>query len=445
MDLFHFLRKQPSAKKQDVTPAQAPPAAKDTAQAADISPDPVLSGAEYLARYLKILLGLTAFFLLLVLPYTCWWLQQSGDVAVERAVEAQSQGKFTIFGSGVSQDFVDYKLQLYDAVKPAIVAIGSSRVMQFRGHFFHQRFLNIGGTAGNLAVLRSTIGAMLRIHRPEAVILGLDFWWFMPQWEADPNADVPPTSGSYNYGLENLKKPWTWLLEGKISLSELAAPLLSLGGKGFRDERYGIMAQQTDDGFGSDGSWYYTAEITGQKSPFDYQFKDTLTQVEHGIKAFYRTDPGQTGPDPEHLDALAEICCVLKARGIQVFIFIAPLSQRVLEAMHRHEAGYPHLFMLREALVERGLDVLDFTDPRSFASNDCEFIDGFHGGEIAYARILQRMADRWPALLSFVNMERLQISIRDWSGHTLLPDDRLTLLPEIDFNHFDCPKRHEKN
>lgn len=400
-----------------------------------------LTDAAYLRRYFKTLLWLVLLGLLAVLPYTWWWLRQSGDVAVERAVAAQAKGDFALFGSGVSQDFVDYKLRLYAAVKPAITVVGSSRVMQFRATCFRKPFLNMGGVAGNLAVLRSTIEAMLRIHKPEAVILGLDFWWFLPQWEARPFEEVPPTSGSYNYGFATLKKPWTWLLEGKISPVGLAAPFLPESAGGFRAGRYGIMAQQTDDGFGPDGSWYYTAETTGQQRPFDYQFQDTLKQVRHGIKAFYRAAPDQKGPSTEHLDAFAEIWCRLKARGIQTFVFIAPLSERVLAAMQKQPEDYPHLFSLREALLARGIDVLDFTDPRAFGSDDCEFIDGFHGGEVTYARILRDMADRWPALLSYVNMERLNAVIRDWKGHAVVRDARITGLPETDFMHFNCPKR----
>lgn len=401
----------------------------------------ILTDAAYLRRYFKTLLRLALLGLLAVLPYTWWWLHQSGDVAVERVVEAQAKGAFALFGSGVSQDFVDYKLRLYAAVKPDITAVGSSRVMQFRAACFRKSFLNMGGVAGNLAVLRSTIDAMLRIHKPEAVILGLDFWWFLPQWEARPFEEVPPTSGSYAYGFAALKKPWAWLLEGKISPAGLAAPFLPESAGGFRAGRYGIMAQQTDDGFGPDGSWYYTAETSGRQRPFDYQFQDTLTQVRHGIKAFYRARADQHGPSEEHLDAFAEIWCRLKARGIQTFVFIAPLSERVLAAMREHPQAYPHLFSLREALLARGIDVLDFTDPRSFNSGDCEFIDGFHGGEVTYARILRDMADRWPALLSYVNMERLNAIIRDWKGHAVVRDPRVTALPETDFMRLGCPKR----
>jgi len=397
-----------------------------------------LNNSAFIWRYLKVLLLLAAIGLVLVAPYTCLWLYKSGDVAVERAVRAQSSGTFAVFGSGVSQDFVDYKLQLYEAVKPDIAVIGSSRVMQFRGSSFRQSYVNVGGTAGNLPVLRSTLEAMLRVHKPRAVILGLDFWWFMPQWNSNPFEEVPPTSGSYNYGFESLKKPLAWLLNGKISPAELA-PLWG----GFSDTRFGIMAQQTDDGFGPDGSWYYTGEITGRRHPFDFQFHDTIRRVNHGIKAFFWAKTGQQAPAADHLDALSEIYCRIKARGIEVYVFIAPLSERVLTAMREREASYPHLFNLRNALLERGIDALDFTDPKVLGSGDCEFVDGFHGGEVTYVRILRAMAERWPSLLTYVNMERIDAVIRDWNGHALVYDERLTNLPEIDFMRWSCPKRNQ--
>ncbi len=406
----------------------------------------LLTEAAFLKRFFALLLGLVLAACLLVVPYTCWWLHSSGDLAVERAVKNQAAGRFALFGSGVSQDFVDYKLQLYAAVKPQVVALGSSRVMQFRGAYFRRPFLNVGGTAGNLPVLRSTLDAMLRLHRPEAVILGLDFWWFMPRWNPDPFKEEPPTSGSYGYNLDSLKKPWTWLLEGKISWRDLLGPVLPRSLGGFRDDRYGIMAQQTDDGFGSDGSWYYTGEITGQKRPFDYRFEDTLKQVRYGIKAFATSPPLKDSRDvggisTAHLDAFAEIYCRLKARGIATYVFIAPLSITALDALRAREEDYPHLFRLRDALLARGIEVMDFTDPRTFAATDCEFVDGFHGGEVVYARILRDMADRWSSLLAYVDMDKINAVIRDWRGHALVPDPRLTDRPEVDFMRSDCPKR----
>lgn len=373
-------------------------------------------------------------------PYSLWWLHESGDAALERAVAAQARGDFALFGSGLSQDFVDYKLQLYAATRPEVIAIGSSRVMQFRGAWFSRPFLNMGGVAGNLAVLRSTLEALLAISTPRVVILGIDFWWFMPQWEKEPEIDVPPTSGSYNYSLASLKKPWEWFLDGKISLRELGAPVFGLFGAGFRADRFGIMAQQTNDGFGPDGSWYYTAEITGAKPALDWRFEDTLQNIKYGIRAFYHANPGQTGPDERHIKTMQGIWRLLKDRGIKAYAFIPPLAPAVLERMPRRQ--YPHLYKLSQALAGAGIDALDFSDAQAAGSGNCEFVDGFHGGEVTYGRILRCLALRWPELARYVNMAALDALIERWAGNALVPDIRLTDRPETDFLGLNCIKNN---
>lgn len=392
-----------------------------------------MNNSVYITTFFKLLLALVIVCSLTLVPYSIWWLADSGDVALEAATDKQAKGEFALAGFGIAQDFVEYKLALYNKVHPEIAVVGSSRVMEFRGKYFSKKFLNIGGTAGNLSILRSTLNAMVREHKPEVILLGLDFWWFTPKWEAKPEAIVPPSSGSYVWSFEALKKPYEWLLTGKISPRTFFAPLLGE----FQANRYGIMAQRGSDGFGSDGSWYYTSQITGTEKPFDYQFEDTRKEVSHGIKAFaYAPELSQ-----QHLDVFAEIYCSLRAKGIQVYVFIPPLSPRILTEMRDRETQYPQLFALREALQQRGIDVMDFTDARSVGSSDCEFVDGFHGGQVTYARLLREMTDRHYALVSYVDVQQLDRDIMGYKGHAFVPDSQITSLPEIDFMNFDCPKK----
>jgi hypothetical protein len=386
----------------------------------------------YIASFFKILAALTTFGLVVLAPYSWWFIAKSGDVDLQGVVREQAAGRFAVFGSGVSQDFVDYKLTLYSAVRPDIIVLGSSRVMQFRGKYFTKRFLNIGGTAGNLAVLRSTIEAMLKAHTPEAVIIGLDFWWFTQKWENDPFKEVPPTSGTYAYTFDVLKTPYEWLLEGKLTAGQFFAPLTG----GFEKHLYGIMAQKTGDGFAPDGSWYYAADVTGQQHPFDYQFQDTLKQVRHGIKAF------AAAPEipAAHVDALAEILCKLQSRGIRTYLFIAPLSLTVYDLMYEREKDYPQLFQLAALLNARDIEVQDYSNPRVLKSTDCEFLDGFHGGDVTYARILRALADKYPSLVQHVDILKLDEDIHYYNGFAMAPDERVTKLPEVDFMRFQCRK-----
>lgn len=395
----------------------------------------------FLWHYFAFLALLALLVFLILVPYSFYWLYKDGDLALERVVKAQAQGKFVIFGSAISQNFIEYKLELYKNIRPDICVIGSSRVMQFRGAWFDKPFVNMGGVAGNLAELRYTIEQILRISPPRAMLIGLDFWWFMPQWEKEPLKPLDYRGASYNYDFQKLKKPWQWLLEGKISLGEFLRPLGASFSRDFRPDRYGILAQQYSEGFGPDGSWYNTAELTGKKPPFDYQFSDTLEQIDMGIKAFFHAQKDQHAPSPAHIQAFMEILRLLNDKNIEYWLFIPPLSQKAFDQMARNRRLWPHLFDLQKSLARMGLDVPDFSSPKSLESDDCEFIDGFHGGEIAYARLLLALAKSSPKLLYYINMERLVRLVRDWQGHAMSFNINVSVDPEIDFNNFGCPKK----
>lgn len=401
------------------------------------------AAGSFLKYYFSFLALLLAIGVFIIIPYSFLWLYLDGDLALERAVEKQAQGAFVIFGSGVSQNFIEYKLELYKNIKPEICALGSSRVMQFRGAWFNAPFVNMGGTAGNLAELRFALEEMLKISSPKGIIIGLDFWWFMPQWEKEPHKKLEWRPGAYEYELQKLKKPWQWLLDGKISFGDILKPLQGSFKTGFNQNRYGIMAQKYNEGFGPDGSWYNTAEITGKKPPFDYQFEDTLEQIESGIKAFYRAKKNQSGASGEHVAALLGILAELKEKNVEFWLFIPPLSQKAYDALAKNRRFWPHLFNLRKTLQEKGLEVWDFSSPETLNATDCEFIDGFHGGEIAYARILSQLALANHDLAKFVNLEKLHTLIRDWQGFAMSFNENVTSDPEIDFNHFGCVKKIE--
>ena len=67
-------------------------------------------------------------------------------------------------------------------------------------------------------------------------------------------------------------------------------------------------------------------------------------------------------------------------------------------------------------------------------------MDGFHGGEVTYARILRLLAERDLALAPYVDRRRIDAALAQWEGFALVPDTRVTSLPEVDFMHFGCPK-----
>lgn len=367
----------------------------------------------------------------LLFPWSAWWLTASGETGMDEAVERQARGEFVLYGPALDHDVMAYKLALYAAAAPEVVVLGSSRAGNVRAAFFERPFLNMAGAATDLESLRALTDAMLALHRPRIVLLGLDLWWLTgPSPERRP-AQGPPSL----WDRQALLAPWRWLAEGRLSPAEMLAPLRG----GLRPDRYGLEAQFHDAGYGPDGSLHAGAVLDGRLPSPDHGFARSLRDLES------HSGPWAAGlaPDQAQVEAFAELCCRLRSRGIQVIVFLPPLATPVLDALHAQAGGPGWLPDLRQALLERGVESMDFTDPRVYGSGDCEMMDGLHGGDVIGASLVQDMADRHPWLRDTVHREYLRHVLRERRGLAAVPDERLTALPEQDFLGLSCTRKRQ--
>ena len=86
----------------------------------------------WLKRFFLSLVILALLAGLLLVPWAVCWLTASGELDQEEVVARQAQGEFVLFGPGLAQDIMAYKLALYAAVKPEVVVLGSSRTGNVR-------------------------------------------------------------------------------------------------------------------------------------------------------------------------------------------------------------------------------------------------------------------------------------------------------------------------
>ena len=207
---------------------------------------------------------------------------------------------------------------------------------------------------------------------------------------------------------------------------------------GLRADRYGLEAQLRDTGYGPDGSFYEGAVLDGRLSAPDYAFARTLRGLESGSGAW----AGSLAPDRARLEAFAEICCRLRSRGIRTIVFLPPLATPVLGALAEKNGGDAGwLSALRQGLLDRGVESMDFSDPRVYGSGDCEMMDGLHGGDVMGASLVRDMGDRQPWLRDMLHREYLSHVLRERRGLAAVPDERLTALPETDFLGLHCAKK----
>jgi len=236
-----------------------------------------------------------------------------------------------------------------------------------------------------------------------------------------------------------LMTPFRWLLDRKIELDTYRAflvgdvPRATIG-----EPLIGIQAITDGAGFAADGSWYYDHYIYGRRSAEDPGFQDTLRRISTGSAQFRY---GQS-IDPGRVYELREAIRLLKNAGVEVVTFTPPMATVVIEAMHARGIDFGYAKAARAALHNLTTSHHDLLDASRLGASDCEFVDGFHGGDVIAARMLKEMARTDSGTLArFLDQEKIDVTIANFSGHALAdkrfqrPGER-----EIDFLNLGCSK-----
>lgn len=348
------------------------------------------------------------------------------------AADVQRAAGAGLYGSSLVYRPYPYKLELYRLTKPDVAIVGSSRAMQFMAGGFDATITNLGGAINEMADGERLIADMLALHHPKLVLITLDYWWFNPARVADPSE--VSTEADIRLSLDDLVAPYRWMFEGETTL---ASTFRSLGGTS-GPPRIGVIATQRDGGFDADGTYHYGAMLTGQVKHPDRKFKSTLKRLQNGRKsAKFATNADFSD---QAWQSLQRIDQMLHAAGVQVRYILPPVAAIPYGRMK--EFGLQLITALHDHLAHAGIPFYDFTDAASLGTPDCEFIDGIHGGQVSYFRILRAMApdlEAGPATRGLVKpVAALDAVIAADSGRATLRTEPGK--PEIDFLDLGCNK-----
>jgi hypothetical protein len=388
-----------------------------------ISVFPVLMAKAYLKYYFYSLCG---FSMLLLTPIA--YLYLAGEFMSDaEVVERQLSGANCIYGSAVHKMGFNYKAHLVESARPEVVIMGSSRVMQIRGSFFEAVAVNAGGAMRSVNE-GARLVAKLVDSGPALVLIGVDIWWFNERYQS-PSTDTEPEPGMRMPKLSDAVSVYEWLYEGKIPASGMLNTVLS----GACD--IGVAGHQKT-GFGPDGSYYYTNIIAGARESDDVRFQDTLSRIEQGNRRFQYA----RSASDQHVENFVAILERLRQAGMHTIVYFPPFASTVNRRMNELGENYAYIDDLKRKLRRRGVSFYDYTDASVVGSGDCEFIDGFHGGEVTNARILSDIALRDSVLAAYVRQEYLQTVIEKNTGMAFVPDPQITAVSEIDFLELGCRK-----
>ena len=371
-------------------------------------------------------------FILLIVSIAPIFFYLAGEYdSIDSIVDAQlTSDEKLIYGTAIHNDTKEYKWALYNRLEPKIVALGSSRVMQFRSHMFSEVFVNLGGVMGSVTAANKII-PMLQELRPDIVILGIDPWWFNSSFHSDkkiPNKtnlvidDRTPSS-------EDIWYFFSWLVSGKLDFDNVFSVMLEPSAD------FGLLGREKE-GYWRDGSRYTVETFKGKRKIPDVNFKDTYDRIEKGNRRFQYANKSSD----VHVNRFVSFVNEMSSMGIKVVMFYPPFASSVIQKMNDHGEHYGYISDLKRKLINHGLDVFDFTDPIVLDSNDCEFKDGFHGGEITYMRILHSIALQDPELTRYIDLKTIADLMVRYRGRSFVPDKTIYDGPESDFLALGCEK-----
>jgi hypothetical protein len=373
----------------------------------------------------KFYLGLIAPLLVCALyfGFATLLLLRSGEYLPLDTIIEKQQKTGGIYGSAVLMRGFYYKQRLYDLRKPDIITLGSSRVLGFRQQDFAKPFVNMGSLS-DLEEVVEVAETSFKTHVPKLVILGVDFWWFHPQAENRAINRSPADSG---ISANDLFQPLSWLATGRVTPSQV---MTIIGGT---SPDIGISGITQQDGFDAAGAHYYTSTVTGARPPEDFQFRFNLAKVQKGEKKYAHGEIVSEAQFKKFLGLLD----LLKEKKIHVVMFMPPIAERVYREMEKTK-GYKYVADLRKRLAgiaaERGIPFFDYHAGGPQGTQECEFVDTHHGGNVVYQRMLLDMAVRDAELRGRLNLAAIGWNIEHFGGQSSLRDD------EVDFLGLNCLK-----
>jgi hypothetical protein len=320
-----------------------------------------------------------------------------------------------IYGTALNQNTFKYKMELAKFVKPDILALGSSRVMKFREEFFKGSFINTGGATNDLNEGRLFVNELLKHHKPKVVIFGVDFRWF--------NKNIPFTfkyphhvnTGDILTFNKLVSKPIDFLRSGKIR-KDVFTSIVKSNLHRSSNTIYKLMGLDSIinlAGYAPDGSRFDGMYLFNKKKSHDLKLSHTLNELHNGINTFTFGDESALA----HTNILLEILETLKKNNIKVVFFLTPVSPLIAEEFDKNISNFGYITKLRKYLVTLG--GLDYHDSREFVSDDCEFLDGYHGGDVYYQRLLLDMLKHNKFLNSYLDVDKMNMLIDKFSGSTI--------------------------
>jgi len=340
--------------------------------------------------------------LAVIVTFCVGYLSYHRELYSYKTMARKNQSDHALIGLAHSDPMRHVKQEILKSRKPDVIALGTSRVLSFRDFYFKEprTFYNCGRSVGKIVDLQAFLDSY-PTEKPEVIVLGLDQDFFMENW--DERSKI-----RRNYEA-NITTMGRFVKLSKAWLKDLTESRLTFDGANELTKDFiGASARIHHEGYRSDGSYFYGKWIGGNQEVDNYQFESTLKRIDKKSKIFAPSSEINEDAVSE-LEVFLDLCAEKK---IHLVTFLPPYAHRVFARFAEEAGEYPHIFQLHELIdslfVDRGLLLFDFSDIASLNCNDYETIDGFHGSEPCYLKIIHRMALKDQILASHLKLAQVE-------------------------------------
>jgi hypothetical protein len=305
---------------------------------------------------------------------------------------------------------LEFKLLAANTRQPEVVAIGSSRILQFRSMFFNRdsaNFYNAAGPAWQLDHLEHVVRGLS--YTPRILILSLDHPWFNDAYPGDPfEPSLEPTSDFAHIFMVN-RSVMQMLFNGEtIDIGRM----LERREPGFGGMALGLRAIRDGHGFRNDGSEQYGDFLIAHFLSPEGERARHLSLLENGQDMYARGD----AVSEDALNKLERLLQFCEERGIYVIGLLPPFMPTLYQQML---AGRQHGYIeqlaprLTELFEQHDYAFFDFSDGATLGANDSDFFDGWHAAERIYLRLYTEMLRLLPDMLGdYSDLEFLEAADR---------------------------------
>ncbi len=307
-----------------------------------------------------------------------------------------------------------------------IIALGSSRILQFRDKMFTKPFYNAGYTISSISDFIPFIESNLENKKPELLLIALDQWMFNENWDnlEDYNMSEKQWNSSFNYkaSIGTIFNVWSDIFSGKYRFEILFGSTDPI-----RQNKIGLNAIVNNKGFRKDGSIFYGDQIhkllSNDSTANDFGYLDTYSRIENGNRRF---EYGAKVND-KAIQALSDILLFCKRKNIYVVAILPPFANSVNLKMNE-SGNYIYMDSIYSKSIEifkkHQFELWDMSNLTEYNSNDNETIDGSHGSEVAYLKMLIHMIENGSILKHYTNVEKLKNDLNTRENNYTVYADR---------------------